>query len=678
MAKQAILLKFFLSRLRIGVFFFATLFFAGTGALTAGELHPTLAQADMPALMPLETVLSTGNPANNYQLAPDGSALAWIANRDGATFVVVRNFNDNKLNVIAATRGLRSFFWAPDSTHILASLDNSGDERTNIWMYDVRTPDMPGQNIFPAPGSIVRYVGGAPGDPYSIFLRVNQRKQSAFDLYKVNLLTGTNSLIEENPGDVTHWIIGDQGKVVARHRTLANGGWILETRSQDHWKAIRQGNVDDIFVPVGNFIKSGKLYFLSNLGQDMASLRWLNVFTGDEEIVYEDRTGDVYEVAQPAAAPYPLFAVSWPGYQRVQFFDMILEGALKSVRPNYPHVLRLVSASANQKLILVRIETDRDPPCHYLVDRASGRVEQLDYQNSRRDRSSYAQSKPIQFIARDGMPINGYITLPVGWKGGALPTIVQIHGGPWERDRWGYDPWLQFLANRGYAVLRINYRGSAGYGRAFREAARHEYGRKMVDDVIDGVDWAIKRGYVDSRSVGLYGGSFGGYSALMALARAPGRFKAAVVMAAITDMKHFLENRPPEWASADPLLARQFGDFRSKDDQAELLANSPISLVKNINTPLIVIHGANDIRVPKAQARQLVEKMRARGGAVEYVEFPNEGHSLRNWAHQRQVALATEALFARMLGGRQSTSALVATAQLQSEPESQQPTNSAE
>jgi dipeptidyl aminopeptidase/acylaminoacyl peptidase len=296
---------------------------------------------------------------------------------------------------------------------------------------------------------------------------------------------------------------------------------------------------------------------------------------------------------------------------------------------------------------------DRDPGVTWYYDHATGESRLLFRSFPDVDPGSMAPMTPVRLPARDGLPLPAFLTLPVGTQPRNLPLVLLVHGGPWAHDAWGFNPEVQFLANRGYAVLQVNFRGSTGHGRRHVTAAIGEFARAMHDDLIDAVDWAITQGYADPERVGIYGGSYGGYAALIGAAVTPDRFAAAVDYVGISDLVQFLRTLPP---FGRPYFGNSFyryiGDPDDPEQEADMLARSPITMVERIATPLLVAQGANDVRVPQEQSDTIVASLRERGIPVEYLVADDEGHGFDNPENRARLYHAIERHFAEHLGGR--------------------------
>ena len=341
----------------------------------------------------------------------------------------------------------------------------------------------------------------------------------------------------------------------------------------------------------------------------------------------------------------------WEGYPRLHFFDSALGADLSVFRSRGPADIRIISRSRDLTRTIVRVSTDRAAREFYLLDRTTGKRTLLAADPIAEYSDVLSSMVPISFKSRDGLDLHGYLTVPNGTDGRNLPMVLNIHGGPWLRDRWRYDALTQFFANRGYAVLAVNYRGSSGYGHAFRRAIKREFARKAHDDLIDGVNWAITKGIADPSKIAIYGRSYGGYATLVGLTFTPDVFAAGIDVMGISDLNVQVAKSPPYWK-----LGRTWheyvGDAAKPEDRADMAARSPINFVDRIKRPLLVVHGANDVRVVRENSDRLVAAMRAAGKSVEYLLFEDEGHSIRKPRNRLTMARRIESFLARHLGGR--------------------------
>jgi dipeptidyl aminopeptidase/acylaminoacyl peptidase len=443
------------------------------------------------------------------------------------------------------------------------------------------------------------------------------------------------------------------GRLQARVRQ-GDGQRYLELPNPDNsrWKMLTSWSQDDQ-VRVLKFSADGKaIHLLSNRGRDKMALVRLDVDTAEETVVYAHPEVDVSRVQFSRTSLEPLLAYTQPDYPQVVALDSSLREPLAGFRKNGPAGIYVTSVDDSQQLVTVAVNDDREV-VHYLLDRRTGKTTLLGKGYSHDYADALVAMKPIRFKARDGLVLNGYLTLPETSKR-PLPMVMLVHGGPFTRDIWKYNREAQFLANRGYAVLQINYRGSSGYGRRFMAAAIGEFGGKMHDDLIDGVNWAVDQGIADPQSVAIKGGSFGGYATLVGLTMTPDVFACGISIVGPADLESLTRDFPAYWK---PFMHRWFqavGNPDNADDRERMRAKSPLYYADQVQSPVLIIQGANDVRVKQTQSDRMVEALRAAGKPVEYVVIAGEGHRIRHWKNRLKIYRKTEDFLASCLGGRSS------------------------
>jgi dipeptidyl aminopeptidase/acylaminoacyl peptidase len=474
-----------------------------------------------------------------------------------------------------------------------------------------------------------------------------------YDLYRINLNTHKQTLVAQNPGDVLGWVTDDEGNLRARLRKKTKEISSLEILkpSENTWKALIALDLED-FLQVLSFTADRQVVWaLSNRGRDRISLVLMDFATGKEELVYEDPHVDLSAAIISYQTKKPLLAVAFPDYQKLHFFDPQAEEDARIFLDQLPLTLYLNSADYEERLFTITTYTDKSNE-YYLLDRDTRQKILLHRNPILKYQHSLSTVKPISFKSRDGLTIRGYLTLPKGTLGKGLPMVLYVHGGPWRRDYWIYSRTVQFLANRGYAVLQINYRGSTGYGRAFKEASRGEFAGKMHADLIDGVDWAVAKGIADPQKIAIFGASYGGYATLVGLTFTPDNFACGVDVFGISNLITFMQSVPKYWKNWMPYWYKYVGDPDDPEDQGRMKVKSPLFHVDQIKRPLLIVQGANDARVKQQESDQIVAAMRKANKEVEYILFENEGHSIRNWQNRLIFYRKLEDFLAEHLGGR--------------------------
>lgn len=459
---------------------------------------------------------------------------------------------------------------------------------------------------------------------------MNARDKRYFDVYHLQISTGELKMIETNPGDVDSWYADtkgtiracvaqiDGGKTEIRVRDGGSGAFrVLATYTDEEDAGVHA------FDPNGAF-----LYFTSARGTNTTHLATLDLKTGKETLLDEDPEYDIADVVISDKTHKLLAAVYNRDRLSYKVFDDQLKKDLGILEKVHEGEVLLRSSDDDENKWVVAYNSSTDPGATFLYDRATGTAKFLYRPRPWLKPESLVEMKPIEFKSGDGLIVHGYLSLPKGVEPKNLPTVEVVHGGPWARDDWGYDPESQFLANRGFAVLQVNYRGSTGYGKKFLHAGDLEWGGKMLDDLVDGVNWAVAQGYSDQSRLGIYGGSYGGYATLSALAFRPKVFLCGVDYVGISNLLTFMNTIPPYWETYREVMYRRVGN--PKKDEALLRARSPLFSAGKIEAPLFIAQGYNDPRVNRAEAEQIVKALKEKHKPVEYMVKMDEGHGFSN------------------------------------------------
>ena len=616
--------------------------------------HPTLKISHLPELIPTQTFFRDRPTGWNYRVSPDGKRLLWLAPVRRQPTIHFRPIIGGPTQTLNTRAPGRLIQWASDNRRVIFLRDKDGDENHNLYVADTQSPEKPERNLTPYDGVKVWWHHIFPDDPAHLLILMNQRDRTFFDLYRINIETGALELIAENPGDVLRWITDVKGVVVARYRRLPDGHWILEVPSGDKttWKRLIAGTFEDEHDRHDHPLDGNRMLALSNVGRDRKSLVSIDLRTGEETVIYSHPKVDIDHVWIDENTYKPLRALSWPGYSEFHNFDKKLGTDLALFETSEPANIQVISTDRNKTLLIVHVTTDRSGTAVYLFDRKTKTKTLLATPPIAKYKDILSKTKPISFASRDGLVLNGYLTVPHGTEGKNLPMVLKVHGGPWGQDVWRYNAEEQFFANRGYAVLKVNYRGSTGYGKAFARAISREFARKAHDDLIDGVNWAIKEGIADPAKIAIYGRSYGGYAALVGLSFTPEVFAAGIDVVGISDLVATIKNFPPYWKLRIYRWRNYVGNPEDPKDETDLAARSPINFIDRINRPLLVAQGINDVRVIRENSDRLVQEMRKRNLPVEYIIFADEGHRIRKPRNQLRLAQRMEEFLAKHLGGR--------------------------
>ena len=529
-------------------------------------------------------------------------------------------------------RDVNIYYWK-GSDHILFTKDFGGDENFHVVMVDVKTGKV--TDLTPFDKVRAAITDDLPNDPDHILIEHNKRNPEVFDVFRVDLRTGKATLVAENPGDIIGWQTDHQGRVLMAVRTKGlDSDLLYRPTEKAEFKTIATIDYKTRLDPAFFTADGKKVYMLSNRGRDKSALVLVDPAKPDaEEVVYEDPVVDV-DGPSWSDARKRLSMVTYPREKTVRkCFDPYCDKVFGDLEAKLPGMeITIQNANKAEDKFIVAASNDRTPGARYIYDAKAKTLAKLGEINPKIPEAAMSPMKPVKYTARDGLEIHGYLTLPNGREPKNLPCVVNPHGGPWARDAWGYNPEVQFLANRGYCVLQMNFRSSTGYGRKFWEAGFGQWGLKMQDDITDGVKWLIAQGIADPKRVGIYGGSYGGYATLAGVTFTPDLYAAAVDYVGVANMFTFMKTIPPYWKPLMPKFYEMVGD--PVKDKARLEATSPVLHADRIKTPLFVAQGARDPRVNKDESDQMVAALKKRGVAVEYMVKDNEGHGFRNEENQ--------------------------------------------
>ncbi|GAA3724309.1 S9 family peptidase [Streptomyces tremellae] len=602
-------------------------------------------------------------------ISPDGTRIAYLAPWRGRLNVWVESLDDpGDARCVTAdeTRSVHTYHWTDDPGLLLYEQDTGGDENWHVHRVDLEDPGAPAVDLTPFPGARVMGLELPSSRPGKALLHLNHRDPAQFDLCEVDIATRVLTVLAQNPGQVAGWLYTPDGELYAQTST-AEGDIELSRWSAEGPRriAVFPGADHPLGVSPAQLTPDGSgVWIGSNRGTDRTRLARLDLATGEETEVdsHPELDLDTRSTVFPQL-PSPLIRHRRTG----GLLGVRYLGERQVIRPLDPHFaevlhaleglsdgdLGAVSCDESGRRWVASFTHDRDPGATYLYDHTTGRARLLFRPYPHLDPEVLAPMEPVTVPARDGLALPAYLTLPVGVEPAGLPMVLLVHGGPWSRDSWRFDPLAQLLANRGYAVLQVNFRGSTGYGKSFLAAGIGELAGRMHDDLVDAVDWAVARGYADRDRVAVFGGSYGGYAALLGASHTPGVFAAAVDFYGVSNLVTFLRSVPefvkPQLANNWYLYA---GDPADPEQEADLWARSPLSRVDAIRTPLLVVQGAGDARVVKAESDQLVEALRARSVDVEYLVKDDEGHGLVNPENAVDAYRAADRFLARHLGGR--------------------------
>ena len=584
-------------------------------------------------IYPLEDFFK--NPdQSRYQISPDGKYYSYMAPYEDRMNVFVQEIGtDNIIQLTKETdRDISGYFW-PNNNQILFLKDQGGDE--NFRLYGVNI-DGTNQVCFTDFEDVrTQIIDDLPDIPEEVIIGLNKRVRQVFDPYRLNIVTGEMEMLATNPGDVQGWIFDHDGKL--RIATAIVDGINSQIRyretEKDEFKPVLTTSFKETMYPVFFTFDNKNVYAVSNLDRDKTAIVEFDIANGKEiKMLYENPDYDIDGLSFSRKRKVLTTAgyTSWK--RQVHFFDETAKKIYSRLEQDLgEYEIVITGMNDAEDVFIIRTYSDRSLGSYYVYNMGTDKLDKIVEVSPWINEDDMAKMEPVKYQARDGMTIHGYLTLPVGYTmetAKNLPVVTNVHGGPWARDGWGFNPEVQFLANRGYVVFQMNFRGSTGYGKAFWEASFKQWGQAMQEDVTDGVNWLIEKGIADPKRVAIYGGSYGGYATLQGIVKNPELYAAAVDYVGVSNLFTFMETIPPYWEPYLQMLYEMVGN--PKEDSLMLATNSPSLNADKIITPLFVAQGANDPRVKKSESDQMVEALKARGIEVDYLVKDNEGHGFRN------------------------------------------------
>jgi dipeptidyl aminopeptidase/acylaminoacyl peptidase len=588
-----------------------------------------------------------------YRISGDGKTLSFMQPWERRMNIYVQAVGSNAEPVRITSekdRDIPNYFWK-GADRVVYTKDFGGDENDHIVVVGGKGGEP--KDVTPYPGVKAIIVDPLVELPDRMLVGLNKRVKEVFDVYALDLVTGKLTLVAENPGNITSWGADHDGNV---RFAIATDGvdntYLYRADVKSAFEPVVTTSFRDQFQPLLFSADNRKLYVASNLGRDKVAIVLVDPATGQEgELVYERTDVDVGSVAWSKARQRASFVDYQTWKNERHYLDpdaKELFSKLESRLPGYEVTLQ--SLSDDETRMIVAATSDRTQGARYLYDRRTDTLTKLGDVTPWLPEAKMAAVKPVEYKTRDGLTVHGYLTLPNGVEAKKLPVVVNPHGGPWARDGWGFNPEVQFLANRGYAVLQMNYRGSTGYGRKFWEASFKQWGFAMQDDITDGVTWLIKQGIADPRRICIYGGSYGGYATLEGLVKTPDLYACGVDYVGVSNLFTFMKTIPPYWKPFLAMMQEMVGD--PEKDKARLAEASPALNADRIKAPLLIAQGARDPRVNKDESDQMVAALKQRGIDVPYIVKDNEGHGFHNEENQFDFYEAMEKFLAKYLGSR--------------------------
>lgn len=584
-----------------------------------------------------------------YRISPNGEMILFRAPHQGRMNVFFQKLGDTTAIPLTAEteRSIYNAEWESDE-RIIYVKDVGGDENTHILSVKPDGSTLVDHTPFEkVQASVVDILEDRPNE---LLIQHNKRNAQLFDVYLLNTNTGAMTMVAENPGNITGWVTDHEGKIRAAVTSDGvNNSLLYRETENEPFKTVLTTSFRETLNPVIFTFDNKNLYALSNIGRDKTALVEFDPNTAKEiKVIYEhpDVDLDGFDYSRKRKVITEIhYETDKPQRHVVDDQTKSIVEKIEKQIPDYAFYIARKNKAEDK--LLVYVNSDRYFGGYYFYDVNGDQFTKLaDFKPWLRE-ENMARVQPITYTSRDGLTIHGYLTLPKGVDPKNLPVVVNPHGGPWARDGWGFNPEIQFLANRGYAVLQMNFRGSTGYGRKFWEASFKEWGGTMQDDITDGVRWLIKEGIADSTRIAIYGASYGGYATLAGITKTPELYTCAVDYVGVSNMFTFMHSIPPYWEPYRKMLYEMVGD--PKADSLALAKVSPVNNIDKIKCPLLVVQGANDPRVNKAESDQIVEALQKKGLAVEYIVKDNEGHGFYNQENQFEFYGAMEKFFEKHL-----------------------------
>ena len=584
----------------------------------------------LPPKIPLRDFFK--NPVSRgYDLSPDGQMLSFLQPWESRMNIFIRPTSGGEAKRVTSEkdRDIRNYAWK-ENKFLVYQMDDKGDENFHLKRVDLKSGEVKDMTPFPKVRSeIIDDLQDV--SETDILITLNKRNPEVFDAFRLNVATGEMKMVAENPGKVTNWITDHAGVIrAATESDGVNASLLTRPDEKTPFKKVLTTDFRESASPQFYTFDNKNLYAVSNIGRDKQAVVTIDPSNGKElEKIFENPEVDVSALAYSKKRKVMTFAAFDTWKTERKFFDPQTAAMYKTLAEKMPgYEVEVVANDKAEDKFIVMASNDRTPGTRNLYDAKTGTLTKLVEVAPWLKESELAPMKPIEYKSRDGLTIHGYLTLPLGREAKNLPVVINPHGGPWARDTWGYNSEVQFLANRGYAVLQMNFRGSTGYGRKFWEASFKQWGQSMQNDITDGVEWLTKQGIADPKRVAIYGGSYGGYATLAGVTFTPDLYAAAVDYVGVANMFTFMKTIPPYWKPFLDMFHEMVGD--PEKDKAMMEAVSPVMHADKIKTPLFVAQGAHDPRVNKDESDQMVAALKKRGVQVEYMVKDNEGHGFHN------------------------------------------------
>lgn len=589
----------------------------------------------------------------SYQISPDGSYYSYLAPYESRKNIYVENIESGETKRVTSQtdRDIAGYFWA-NNEQLVFMRDDGGNENWYLVATDVNTGEE--KPLTKMEGVRSQIIDDLEDIPEEMIIGLNQRNPQVFDPYRLNLTTGEMTMIAENPGNITGWMTDHNGQLRVANATDGVSTSLLYRDSEDDdFRVVLTTNFKESVSPRFFTFDNKNVYANSNIGRDKEAAIIFDIANGKElEELYENENNDVNGISYSRKRKVITAARYTAEKQQRHFFDEEAKKTFERLQNELEgYEVAITSSTREEDKYIIRTYSDRSLGAYYLYDKTSDELRHIADVSPWINEENMATMKPIKYQSRDGLTIHGYLTLPKGMEDAKnLPVVVNVHGGPWARDNWGFNPEVQFLANRGYAVIQMNFRGSTTYGRKFWEASFDQWGLSMQEDVQDGALWLIDQGIADPKRIAIYGGSYGGYATLQGLVKDPEFYACGIDYVGVSSLFTFMKTIPPYWAPYLDMMHEMVGDPSVAEDSVRMAATSPALNADKIVAPLFIAQGANDPRVVKSESDQMVEAMKSRGVTVEYMVKDNEGHGFRNEENKFEFYGAMERFLGEHIG----------------------------
>lgn len=586
-----------------------------------------------------------------FKISPDGQFLSYMApvNKRMNIFVKALNTDSTTQITFETDRDISKYFWA-NNNRILFIKDTGGDENFKLFGVDKNGKNQIALTNFD--NVITQIIDDLEDIPTEVIVGLNKRNSQIFDPYRLNIETGKLTILAENPGNIQEWITDHNGKLrMATTTDGLNTSVLYRKTENDEFKTIITTNYKESLSPLFFTFDNKNIYATSNIGRDKNSIILFDLEKKKEvKEIFSNNEVDVYDLSYSKKRKI-LTQISYTtDKQHLFFLDQKNEKNYRWLEKQLKgYEISIASVDKNEDVYIIRTYSDKSLGAYYIYKPKENKLDKITDVAPWINEEYMADMKPIQYQSRDGLTIHGYLSLPKGIEARNLPIVVNPHGGPWARDNWGYNPEVQFLTNRGYAVLQMNFRGSTGYGRKFMEASFKQWGQNMQNDITDGVHWLIKKGIADSNRIAIYGASYGGYATLSGITTTPNLYACAIDYVGVSNLLTFMSTIPPYWKPFLDMMHEMVGNPSDKKDSLMLREFSPVFHVDKIKTPLFIAQGANDPRVNKDESDQMVNALKKRGIDVEYMVKENEGHGFHNEENKFDFYNAMEKFLAKHL-----------------------------